>query len=405
MATLRLGHVDAGNLPRNKKEFLEPYHPFMTPELKNMQKFRDEANTVWRSFKEVQGGEVKQLQGFLKKAGFMPKSNVSGIFGYGTAAAARLFQHYMRFVEGKDDIGTPDGVIGRKTWNYIKNWEQNHPDKICEWGAASTSLPSPGFEVWLDLIKKGKGHFGSTSDPIIDQTEAFKGKTDTRKVADWDTNPNSIHLIGIRRGEEFKDKNAVNNDLFVLLINGMVFYFWGSTDPNPYGKYQHSSGMAFLCEGQHKYEFGWHRVGDKKKIYRALRPPNHGVLIFRDRDKDHKLTTSDRQKKIEPNTTINIHWSGIGTLNYSAGCQVISGKSYMTGQGKLVDCSDFAATKYADLGGKTRGAYDILVDLILTYAQPGVTSISYTLAKDDAIFLSDGITKDMLGDIVERMRG
>ena len=403
MTTLHLGNVDAGSLPKNKRKFLDDYHPFMSDKLKNLVQFRDESNGSWKHFEEKSGREVKRLQQFLKDAGFMPKAEVSGVFGYATAAAVRLFQHYTHFVDGYTDIGTPDGIVGQKTWDYINKWETG---KICDWGAASSELPSPEFSVWLDLIKKGKEHFLNNSDPIIAQSEAFTGKTDTRKVKDWDTSPNTIHLIGIRRGEEHKKDNADNNDLFILLLNGMVFYFWGSTDPNPHlaPKKQHKDGLAFLCEGQHEYTFGWHKVSSKEKIYRALRPPKNGVLIFRDKDKNHSLSPEERILYHTPNKTINIHWSGIGSFNYSAGCQVISGQNYLTGNGTLVDCSGFAAKNYDQLGTKTRGAYDLLVDLILTYAPKGVTTISYTLAKDEAVFLSDGMTKKMLTEVIQQMK-
>ncbi|RXG15415.1 hypothetical protein DSM03_102355 [Leeuwenhoekiella aestuarii] len=101
MNTLKLGSVDNGKLPQNKEEFLKPYHRWMATKLRNKKQFRDEANYKWQDFKEVEGQDVFRLQRFLKSKGFFPNAQLSGIFGYGTQAATRLFQEYVYSIEGK----------------------------------------------------------------------------------------------------------------------------------------------------------------------------------------------------------------------------------------------------------------------------------------------------------------
>lgn len=403
--TLKLGKFDQGSMPKNKRNFLEPYHATMHPVLKNRLKFRDEKNSIWRSFLEVSNGQVKELQKFLKETGFMPHAKAGGVFAYKTAAAVRLFQHYVRLIDGHTDIGPPDGVVGRKTRKYIKKWikeKKGTPDFVCRWGRASSDQPSADHSEWFKLLEKAKAHYLVNNGLVLSITESYEGETSTKKIEDWDTNPNNIHLIGIRRHEDSSKENEYNNDLFVLLINGMVFYFWGSTDPRA-GE-NNSKGLAFLAGGQHEYKFGWHRISSSTKTYRALRPVLPGVLIFRDRDQNKRLTEEDLKKGLDLNDHINIHWSGIGSFNFSAGCQVIAGKSYIDDTGKLINCSPFAAVTYGGLGPKTRGAYDMLTDLIFCYAPPKKTTLCYTLAKDDDAFLSDDLTIEMIAKVVNKMK-
>ena len=49
-------------------------------------------------------------------------------------------------------------------------------------------------------------------------------------------------------------------------------------------------------------------------------------------------------------------------------------------------------------------AAGFFADLILTYAEQGVTTLSYTLARDDTAFLSDKFTAEMIGDLVKRLK-
>lgn len=405
---LRLGKVDKGQMPTNRAEFLAPYHISMAPMLKEKLKFRDEALGKWRNFLEVEGKQIAQLQQFLKDSGFMPKANVDGIFGYATTAAVRLFQEYVRTIEGKKDIGIPDGVVGKNTLKYIQEWKdtkEGTENYVCEWGKASSLQPSQNYQHWLRLLAKGQQHYQNNKHQILEHIEHFAQPTDTQKIENWDTSANSIHLIGIRRNQEKASSDRrENDDLFVLLIKGMVFYFWGSTDPNP-GMAQRSD-IPFLVEGQHKYGFGWHKIHSYNKIYKALRPAEHGVLVYRDKDYNQALTDFDVIHGLDPhpNQTINIHWSGIGRTNFSAGCQVLAGASYINHQDKLIDCRFFAAPSYAALGTKTRGAYNVLADLILTYAPSNVRTLTYTLTRDDMAFLSDELTVGVIREVVGRLK-
>lgn len=411
MATLRLGNVDKGKLPTDISSFLDPYHISMDDNLKRKLKFRDEGNDKWTAFKEVKGTNVQELQRFLKKAGFMPKATVDGVYGYGTTAAVRLFQEYIRTIEGKSNIGIPDGVAGQNTFRFIRQWLEkksiDSPAFVCEWGQASTDTPTEAYTHWLSLLQKGKAYYSNPKEQsILKHIEQFEQPTDTRKLSDWDTNKETIHIIGIRRNQErsYVGKRG-NDDLFVLLLNGLVFYFWGSTDPNP--GVAERSDIPFLIEGQHLYRFGWHKVNNATKTYKALRPADSGVLVFRDKDGNQALTEAELVQGLDPlpNKTINIHWSGIGTTNFSAGCQVIAGASYINHKESFIDCRHFAATSYDGLGGrKTRGAYNLLSDLILTYAPAGVQTLAYTLTRDDTAFLSDELTVEIIGEVVRRLK-
>lgn len=93
--------------------------------------------------------------------------------------------------------------------------------------------------------------------------------------------------------------------------------------------------------------------------------------MFRDKTNTNALTEGNVRFGLDtPNTTINIHWSGDGDFNFSAGCQVIAGKSYLNHAGKLIDCRPYASDSYAGLAsGKPRGAYNVLADLLLVLHQ------------------------------------
>jgi hypothetical protein len=161
----------------------------------------------------------------------------------------------------------------------------------------------------------------------------------------------------------------------------MAFVFYGSTDPNP--KMADRPDEPYIIRGQHRYRFGWHKLSDLKRAYRAFRPPGPGVLICRDSTRDDAFTDADLASGLKTNTTINIHWSGAGTSNWSAGCQVIGGARYLNHAGRKVDCAPFAARTYGDLPGKTRAAYSVLLDLLTVFAPDislqGGSLLHYTL--------------------------
>ncbi|MCB0532672.1 MAG: peptidoglycan-binding protein [Lewinellaceae bacterium] len=411
MATiLKIGNVDENALPADRHKFLELYHAGMAPGLQSKLMFRDEA--TWRSFEPVPGRKIKELQLFLKKTGFMPKAAVDGVFGYATQAATRLFQEYIRSVDGQKDIGTPDGVVGPLTWSFVDAWQKDKARKksyVCDWGSTNYRKSTPEFRKWTKLLSAAKKHFSKIKNehPILQLVEQFDRPTDTQKVSEWDTRSKTIHLIGIRCGEDerISGTRRENNDLFVLLINGQVFKFWGSTDPSP--NMADRADLPFLVESQHEYRFGWHKLSHATKIYQALRPAGPGVLVFRDKDFDRSLTTADVKRGLDPspNTTINIHWSGIGTTNFSAGCQVIAGNAYINPDGKLIDCSHFAARNQNDLlTRRTRGAYNVFTDLILTYAPPGVQTIRYMLGRDETFQNFKGWDESFIAEDVKQLR-
>ncbi|MBK9016948.1 MAG: peptidoglycan-binding protein [Saprospiraceae bacterium] len=151
-------------MPTDKRKFLEIYHAALAPALQNKLSFRDEADGAWQPFSEVPGASVKALQQFLKEAGFMPKASLDGIFGYATQAGVRLFQEYIRTVEGDASIGTPDGVAGANTMRFVEKWKaekQGKPDFVCKWGQSTAQAGSPEFNKWISLLQKAMQHYAA----------------------------------------------------------------------------------------------------------------------------------------------------------------------------------------------------------------------------------------------------
>ena len=390
MRSLKLGHYDQEHKLEDIIALMGEHHKKMARSLPEKKpKFRDDGN--WFNPAPTNGDDVKNMQRFLKKAGFMPFREANGIFDYFTLASIRLFQEYVRSVEGIKEIGRPDGNPGSKTFAQIKRWKDN--ELFADWGLAQKEMQSPEdsaqkaiqeepYNRWLSLMDKAKAHYENSDNTIIQQLKQETRKSDTLRVEEWDTSRDQIHLIGIRRNEDASADTRVNDDIFVLLVNGMVFQFWGSTDPS--ASLSGRTDEAFLVEGQHRYRYGWHKVSNSMKIYKALEPASNGVLIYRDQNADNALTESDLKFGLQkPNPDINIHWSGVGSFNFSAGCQVIAGMSYINHLNHVVDCSAFASKSYSGLRGKqTKGAYNVIADLILAYSPKGVETILYTLIRE-----------------------
>ena len=407
MSTLFLGSCDVGKIPVDRIKFLSPYHKDgLTASAVS---FRDDDRTTWRSFRQEDGDEVAKLQEFLFKAGFMPRGVIDGVFDYVTQSAARLFQEYVRTMDPAGDKSMePDGIVGNGTMAHVHRWQSE--GKVAEWGKSSAANPSSEYQAWIALMQKAKEYYKSNPGPIMKAVNALDKTYSTLKVDDWNFSPNEIHLIGIRRKQDVKaSEKRENDDFFVLLVNGMVFKFWGSTDPsrNMVGK---TLNDPFLVEGQHKYRFGWHKISEEQKIYRALKPYNSaGVIVLRDLDKDHALTPADLIKgkdSLEVNNSINIHWSGMGNSNWSAGCQVIAGKNYINNQDKLIDCSSFVSGGYSDLNAssrKTKGAYNVLADLIVCYSKPGVDYVLYTLGREESLDLDSHFGKEYIANALRKM--
>lgn len=404
MSTLFIGHCDKGCMPSNTKQFLSSYHNISgNTALKDRVSFRDDDRSTWRRFKEVSGGAftVNDIQTFLTSAGFMPRARSIPVFEYVTQSATRLFQEYLRTVEGVANI-VPDGFFGQSTFEHMQRWKAE--GLSCQWAGGQQSSE---HEMWINLLQSAQQTYQSDKPLMLQMIEQHSGSTDTRKIKQWTFDNSDIHLIGIRSGEDKKESKRKSDDMFVLLINGQVFKFWGSTDPS--AAMTSRSDEAYLVEGQHKYRFSWHKVTNEKKIYRALRPYSDGVLVFRDRNDDNALTAADLKQGLDkqPNQTINIHWSGIGSSNWSAGCQVIAGSSYINHKGEVIDCSRFAARSYGELTSdikKTKGAYNMLADLVLCYADQEVDYLYYTLGRDDSLDLSEDFGKNYLKDTLAKLQ-
>ncbi len=326
---------------------------------------------------------VSQVQDALRAIGVFPGGEVDGIYGYRTTSAVRLFQELVRTQDGKADV-RPDGLFGPKTQAELQSWIAR--------GRKADWRPKPGeYERWIGFLERVKTKH--LSDPSMEtrKIEAFNGATNTLKASAWDmTGPGNIHLIGVRR----KDFTGKFDDVFVLLIKGLVFKFQGSTEP---GASDSSEGWPFLVPAQHIYRFGWHQNHQL-----ALRPLPNGALVARSRN-NRTLEPEDYENGLKPNTTINIHWAGRGlTFNvatWSHGCQVITGGLYINPADQLIDCRAFAATNNGALLADprlTRGAYTMLVDLVTALSGDMPSNVvRYTLVNESDLVLDAGIAQSL----------
>jgi hypothetical protein len=338
---------------------------------------------------------IADVQRALQSIGFFPGGQIDGIYGYRTQSAIRLFQEYVRSVEKLDCL--PDGRFGPKTQGHLQRWLDNRvapkwSQTIEEWKANAKGAAE--YHEWLDLLNRVKTHYSSQPNRMLQMVNAFNKPSDTRKVAQWDFSPkDNVHFVGIRRSV-FSGKF---DDIFVLLIKGMVFKFQGSTEP---GASSSPLGTPFLVQGQHDYHFGWHR-----KTYLALRPQGAGVLVVRSKG-DMRLDDADLNRGLEPNASINIHWGGKGmkadVKTWSEGCQVINGSVYFNADDELIDCSAFAATNQSELKSnpeKTRGAYNVLSDLVIALASDmGGNTVKYTLLADQDLDLAPALRQRLSDD-------
>ena len=326
---------------------------------------------------------VRQVQQALSASGFFPGGAADAICGYRTLSAIRLFQEYVRTVEKLPC--DPDGRFGPQSQSHLKRWIDS--GNKTEWtptieGWQAGTLAQAEYTEWLSLLGKVKDKYVDNPNRMLQMVNAFAGATDTKKVTQWDFNPSHIHLIGIRR-HEFSGKF---DDVFVLLIKGLVFKFQGSTEP---GASSNPSGTPFLVQGQHDYHFGWHR-----RQYLALRPQGKGVLVVRSKD-DKRLDHRDLDNGLEANASINIHWGGKGgrfdVKAWSEGCQVINGTLYINHNNEFIDCSGFAArnnTEVAENRAKTRGAYNVLLDLVTALSgDTGSSTVKYMLLTEQDLDL------------------
>jgi len=397
---LGLGKVDAQSMPE-VREYLDNLHESTM----SKSKLRGDKNEQWIDFQSLSGKPVENLQRGLRFTGFYPFGRIDGIFGYRSQSAVRLFQEYIRSIENDVTIGTPDGVAGPNTYKHLNGWLSQR--KQADWLQFSTNNPSKLFKRWRHGLTKIGKHFKTNPTEVLNKVNVFDKGTDTLTSDRWNFDPFDTHLIGIRRKETATGYGRSNDDIFILLTNGLVFKFYGSTDPNT--KMTSRSDEPFIVRGQHKYRFGWHKVSQVYKSYRAFKPYSmRGVLIFRDIDDDDQLTQRDHRSAPQANNTINIHWSGKGTTNWSAGCQVISGKSYINHQNELVNCSAFASPGYTNLGPMTRGAYNVLLDLITIFSKNlsvnGGDPLYYTLLYEKDLDLNVRLGSPIVLRLLENMR-
>jgi peptidoglycan hydrolase-like protein with peptidoglycan-binding domain len=341
----------------------------------------------WKGFTRAAGEAMKvvEIQEFLQKTGFFPFGKLDGICGYRTTAAIRLFQEYVRTVDA--DAGfTPDGKWGPATTRRAQAWPAG---KVAEWSNWSAASPSPICAAWLRLLAQVKAKYGASPGPMLERVKVFQGATDTVKVVgQWNVDPNRIHFIGVRRRESVVKEKQTFDDIFILLVRGLAFTFFGTTEPAVLG--DGAAAYPFLVIGQHRYKFGWHKSAKpefRNKVFQALKPAGAGVLVAR--SKDLALTDADVAGGLTVNGTINAHWGP--DPSWSAGCQVMQGLAYVDHAGRKQDCSGFSATGYAALGTKnargavqTKGAYTFLSDLVTALSGGGSDDniVHYMLVSD-----------------------
>ena len=390
---IELGAFDAGIPPAACEAYVKQVETTTRIRMADVQAGPDKLALKPCATDAEQPMSVAAIQHGLRSLGFFPGGQTDGICGYRTLSAMRLFQEYVRAVEKRPSL--PDGRFGATSQQHLKRWMDAHTETewaptIERWRAGT--LGDTEYMDWLSLLEKVKAHYAASPTRMLQLVNAFTGKTDTRKVAEWDFSPAHVHLVGIRRDE-------VNNkfdDIFVLLIKGLVFKFQGSTEP---GASTNAAGVPFLVHGQHHYHFGWH-----KRQYLALRPRNldTGVLVVRSKN-DMRLDEADLDKGLETNGTINVHWGGKGmkfdVKTWSEGCQVINGSVYLNSKNELIDCSAFVAAQNAEVASnpsKTRGAYNVLLDLVTALGSDlSSNTVQYTLLTEQDLDLSPALAKGL----------
>ena len=378
-------------------------------------KLRGVKDSEWVSFRKAEADDMKvaDIQHFLKEAGFFPFGKIDGICGYRTVSAIRLFQEYVRTVEGDASVGYPDGVLGPTSVRHLQRWKAGN--RNADWTRFSNTSPSPEYTKWMNWLEQIKQKYSASPNKTLQLVNQQTKTGDTLKVVNWDFTPSKIHLIGIRRNEaktDLKPGERRFDDGFALLINGLVFKFYGSTDP---GATENPKGAPFLVQGQHHFRFGWHKLNDPKlgreRAYHALKPAGAGVLVVR--SKDPVLNDADLTGGLEINPSINIHWGGEGVNkrglplvgSWSEGCQVIVGKGYVDHNNKSIDCAECNARSYDSLGTKnskgvyqTRGAYTVVSDLVASLSGND-NVVRYTLLYEQDLSAELG-----LGEALEMLK-
>ncbi len=358
----------------------------------------------WFPLEKIEGEGVGKFQDFLIRQGFLVKPRIRGVFGYRTNAAARLWYEYMRTEEGggRISVGVPDGAFGLTTRYHMLRHEMDTLPPA--WAGHSLDNPTDEYLLWLQRLERIKGELLGKPPLSIQMVESFKDSSATLKLSEWDFSKDHVHIIGIRRNVDAQDDRTAADDVYVLLINGLVYKFYGSTDPNP--------GMAsrpdpaFLANGQHIYDKSWHKIESREKTYQALKPKlgTPGVLTFRSIDGINGLSEVDIQAGVHANTTINMHWSGVGSTNWSVGAQVIAGGAYINAYDKVIDYRRRTALSYSDLGSyrdkefQHKGAYSVFTDLI--WASSTNEEVRYTLLDESFFKAAEG---QEISELLERL--
>jgi hypothetical protein len=389
---IKLGCFDPGVADSACKAYLKQVEDLTRVPLVEIEPGSDKLALEMHVPDAQQSMPVAEVQQGLKSIGFFPGGKVDGICGYRTLSAIRLFQEYVRSVEKLDSV--PDGRFGPVSQQHLRRWAD--PQFKSEWAPTierwqTQALGQTEYTEWLSLLEKVKQNYVAGPNRTLQLVNAFSAGADTRKLAQWDFTPaGNIHLVGIRRSE----MSGKFDDIFVLLIKGLVFKFQGSTEP---GASKDPRGLPFLVQGQHDYHFGWHQ-----KKYLALRPRNKGVLVVRSKG-DKRLDDADLNHGLEANASINIHWGGKGMTrdvnSWSEGCQVINGSVYLNPRNELVDCSAFAATNNAEVASepsKTRGAYNVLLDLVTALGSDLSPTVKYTLLTEQDLDLGPALKQGLV---------
>ena len=372
-----LGDVDQGHIPEDISDFYKGINKTLPIQFVNKGL---KSKSGWHKLKQREGGFVSHIQNQLELIGFLPQISNTGIFDYNTQSALRLFQEFT-------NANISDGQCDLATFQKLINFDPSTPKQLLR--------KSTEYNFWIDFLHKVNGHYSELVQAGLFQDEANKYNDtdeviDTRSLKNWSFDPSHIHIIGIRRNEDVSTPKRENDDIFILLVQGMVFKFWGSTDPN--AKFARRENAAFWMEGQHELRPGWSKIGDTRGVYQALIPNSRGVLAYRDQDGDNALTIEDIKGGVfPPNPTLGLHWSGIGLSNWNGGSQVIAGGSYINNQGKLILCSS-AARAHSQLDQEhTKGAYDIFMDLVTIFSQKDEAKIFYTLIHEKVLRIAPSL--------------
>src|SRR5215470_2974957 len=163
---ITLGTYDSNVQPSALDEYIE--HAKKLTGVENWEnKLRGEKDGEWAEFRPLSGSvmTVADAQRFFKDAGFFPAGKIDGICGYRTLSAIRLFQEYVRTVEGDAGIGAPDGVMGPKTIAHANRWRSKN--QKAEWTGVSAANPSGGYAKWMSLLRKVKEKYAAAPNLML----------------------------------------------------------------------------------------------------------------------------------------------------------------------------------------------------------------------------------------------